>query len=192
MDIRAHTFPCRMSVLSTLPPGGLECLFPHSGYPTVSSTRYHFCFNFCQSDRWQIKRHVASVCISLVSGEAKHLFLHLWAVWFLPAKNRHCPVLGKALLGISSPPPSPSRSTGSVPPPAPRFPDSQCISSKALLPTRLVSQEGRGFALRFQQPARGGISRDPVPWLPSAPLPSPHSCPRPCPYTTETLETRSA
>lgn len=122
MDIRAHTFPCRMSVLSTLPPGGLECLFPHSGYPTVSSTRYHFCFNFCQSDRWQIKRHVASVCISLVSGEAKHLFLHLWAVWFLPAKNRHCPVLGKALLGISSPPPSPSRSTGSVPPPCPPLP----------------------------------------------------------------------
>lgn len=30
------------------------------------------------------------------------------------------------------------------------------ISSKALLPTGLVSQEGRVFALRLQQPTRGG------------------------------------
>lgn len=59
--------------------------------------------------------------------------------------------------------PHPDPQAQCPPPPAPRFPDSQCISSKALLPTRLVSQEGRGFALRFQQPARGGISRDPVP-----------------------------
>lgn len=37
------------------------------------------------------------VCISLVSGEAKCLFLHLWAVWISPAENHHCPIFGKAL-----------------------------------------------------------------------------------------------
>lgn len=92
---------------------------------------------------------VTSVCISLVSGEAKHLFSHLWAVWISPAENRHCPVLGKAPLGVSSPP-------------------------YRVFPTGLVSQEGRVFALRLWQPASTGISRDPVPWLPGAPVHVPH------------------
>lgn len=43
----------------------------------------------------------------MVSGEARHLFLHLWAVWISPTGTRHCPVLGEALLGVSSLPPPP-------------------------------------------------------------------------------------
>lgn len=42
--------------------------------------------------------------------------------------------------------------------------------SPGVFPTGRVSQEGRVFALRLQQPASARISRKSVPWLPGAPV----------------------
>ena len=51
------------------------------------------------------------MCTSLVSGEAKYLCLHLQAIWILLADECHCPVFGKGLVGVSSPPPYPPTPT---------------------------------------------------------------------------------
>lgn len=125
--------------------------FPHVRYPAISNTRDHFVLIFANLIGEKQYSIVAWVCISWVSGEAKYLFLRLWAIWISLADMCHCPVLGEALVGVSSLSPSPPRATGSVAPLKCDF-----VSSKALLATGLASQGSWVLILRSpSQPELG-------------------------------------
>lgn len=174
-----HGPPCRRPV----PPTPCRCApawpLPHTRCPALSNTRYHFVLisaNLTGEKQYSI---VNWVCISLVSGEAKYLFLHLQAIWILLADECHCPVFGKGLVGVSSLHPSPPQATGSVAP-------LECylyISSKAVLPTRLASQGSWVLTLRSPRVTRAEISA--VHSLPSrCTLPLPQQSPLLAPSTS--------
>ena len=102
-----HGPPCRRPV----PPTPCRCApawrSSHTRCPALSNTTYHFVLisaNLTGEKQYSI---VNWVCISLVSGEAKYLFLHLQAIWILLADECHCPLFGKGLVGVSSLRPSP-------------------------------------------------------------------------------------
>lgn len=153
------------------------CPFPHTRYPTLSNTRYHFVLIFA----------------NLIGENNTALLLECAFRWFLGRPGifsyvcgpsefhlRELPlsVFGEALRGASS---LPGGSAGVL------FRKQRSPASCRIgLPGR------RLWAFRPQQAARAGISRDPVPLPPGAPRPGPLPWPCPHPCSTEARETRSA